>query len=77
MVQKKGYKVRDIGSSSQELEINLLDEEGNPMANVSYTLLFEGGTELKGTSDENGVGRHKDAPDEDFEILLQSERTEA
>jgi len=74
MAEKKEYKVRDIGLSSQELEIKLLDEEGNPMANVSYTLIFKGGTELKGTTDENGVGKHKDAPEEEFDIILQSER---
>lgn len=74
MVQKKEYKVRDIGSIPQVFEINLLDEEGNPMANVSYTLIFEGGTELKGTTDDNGVGKHEDVPEEDFEIFLQSER---
>jgi hypothetical protein len=73
MAEKKEYKVRDIGRS-QELEIKLLDEEGNPMANVSYTLIFKGGTELKGTTDENGVGKHKDAPEEEFEIILSSER---
>lgn len=77
MVRKKVYKVRDIGLISQDLEIKLLDDEGNPMVNVIYTLIFMGGTELKGTTDENGVGRHKDAPEEEFDVLFQSERTVA
>lgn len=77
MVRKKVYKVRDIGLSSQEFVIKLLDDKGNPMVNVIYTLIFKGGTELKGATDENGVGRHKDAPEEEFEVLLQSERAVA
>lgn len=63
--------------TGKRFEIELADEQGRPMANVDYTVTFEGGMVLSGTTDENGVGKHWNAPDEeDFEITLKESHTE-
>ena len=63
--------------AGKRFEIKLADEHSRPMANVDYTIRFEGGTVLSGTTDENGVGKHWNAPDEeDFEVMLKEDNTE-
>jgi hypothetical protein len=42
------------------IEVQLMDEEGNPMANEKYELYLPDGSVIKGRLDENGIARVSD-----------------
>lgn len=58
-------------------EIELLDDQGNPMPNTNYTIRFAGGKEISGVTDDKGVAKHYDVPNEDFEIVVKEPESDS
>jgi uncharacterized protein (DUF2345 family) len=83
MGKKEGIMLDGPGKVEQKmdrgklLEVELMDDEGNPMPNTNYTIIFAGGKEITGVTDEKGIAKHYDLPDEDYEIVVEEPETDS
>lgn len=63
MVQKHEIKVNTIKARLLDsIEIELVDENGNPVADEEYILYLPDGKERKGKVDSKGYAKEKDIP---------------
>jgi len=63
MTQKREIKVKTIEARLLDrIEIELVDENGNPVADEEYILYLPDGKERKGKVDSKGYAMEKDIP---------------
>ena len=70
MVDKKEHKVVEIQQSVNWIELECVDDEGNPLANVDYILFLPDGTEETGTLDDQGYSKVENVPPGDCKLML-------
>ena len=70
MVDKKEHKVVEIQQSVNWIELECVDDEGNPLANVDYILFLPDGTEKTGTLDDQGYSKVENVPPGDCKLML-------
>lgn len=72
----RGSKVKAFASNSNSvLEIEFVDADGNPMANLEYILYLSDGSIRRGKTSENGLLREENIPSGDVTIELADGRS--
>jgi hypothetical protein len=63
LMQKHEYKVKTLQASARDfIEIEFVDEDGNPVADEDYILFLPDGSQRKGKVDSEGYAVEKDVP---------------
>jgi hypothetical protein len=70
MVDKKEQKVPEIQQSVNWIELECVDDDGNPLANVDYILFLFVGNEKTGTLDNQGYTKVENVPPGECKLML-------
>lgn len=68
LVQPKPYHVNTITGQSDWIEIQITDEDGNPLAYEDYILYLPNGEKREGKTDDNGFVKERDIPSGEISI---------
>ena len=67
-MEEREYEVNTIKGKAEWVELELIDEDGNPLSNEEYILILPDGKQRKGALDNNGRAAEKNIPPGEIKI---------